>query len=160
MATDRYAWAIETARAVRAGDFAHIDTETLAEELDQMGRSDKRELKNLVRRIIEHLIKLRYIGGPLDAPHWHAEIMGFEQEIEDLLEESPSLRGQLTPDLLQKSYRKALDRLIAEYGEERFQNAPDRSPFSLHEVLPRLTALLKKLVPIRAVDSPRKKSDR
>jgi hypothetical protein len=138
MKTDRYAWTGETARAVRAGDFAHVDRDLLAEELEQMGRSERRELKALAQRIIEHVIKVEHLGG-LDGGrytrHWRAEIVGFQQQLADLIEESPSLKAELTRKLLDATYQKALERLRLEYGDEPFRTAPPRCPFDLDAFL-------------------------
>lgn len=125
--TDYYAWTQDQAARLRAG--LPADQQHIAEELDQMGRSNKRELKNLAQRIMEHLLKISLIGG-LDTQHWKAEMIGFRQQLQDLFEESPSLRNQLTAELLERCYSKALERLRVEYGAERFRFQPDRCPYS------------------------------
>jgi hypothetical protein len=43
---DFCAWSMEQARLLRAGEFAWLDIENIAEELESMGRSDKREIDN------------------------------------------------------------------------------------------------------------------
>ena len=134
MTSDRYAWALETAEAVRAGELARIDRTTLAEELEQLSRADRRELKNLTKRIIEHLIKVRYYGG-INTAHWRGEIGEFQFELEGLLEESPSLKGQLTEDLIQTTYERMLKTVKAKYGEKRFAGAPNLCPFAAADIL-------------------------
>jgi hypothetical protein len=59
---DRHAWAIETARRLRAGEA--VDSAAIAEEIEQLGRSDARELESRVTQILEHLLKLRIVAGP------------------------------------------------------------------------------------------------
>ena len=134
MTSDRYAWALETAQAIRDGELARIDRITLAEELEQLSRADRRELKNLTKRIIEHLIKVRYYGG-INTAHWQSEVWEFQDELEGLLEESPSLKAQLTEALIRTSYERGLRRLRSKYGEKRFAGAPNLCPFTAEDVL-------------------------
>jgi hypothetical protein len=42
---DFYAWTQEQARLLRAGEFSAVDVANLAEEIESIGRSDRRELK-------------------------------------------------------------------------------------------------------------------
>src|SRR5580658_85166 len=97
---DRYAWAIETARRLRAGD--PVDRIAVAEEIEQVGRSDARELDSRVTQILEHLLKLRLMRGAildLNSRGWHASIARQRGEIMSLLDESPSLKRRITVKL-------------------------------------------------------------
>ncbi len=51
---DFYAWTMEQSRLLRSGEISSIDTENIAEELESMGRSDRRELRS--RLIVYSLI--------------------------------------------------------------------------------------------------------
>jgi hypothetical protein len=52
---DFYAWSMEQARLLRAGEFARLDGENLAEELESMGRRDKREVESRLVVLLAHL---------------------------------------------------------------------------------------------------------
>lgn len=72
MTTDRYAWALETAEAVRAGDLDRIDRTTLAEELEQMSRADRRELLKSVK---SKYGEKRFASAPKFCPFTAADIL-------------------------------------------------------------------------------------
>ncbi|AUB83482.1 DUF29 domain-containing protein [Candidatus Thiodictyon syntrophicum] len=65
MATHRYeqdivAWADEQARLLRAGDFTLLDLEHIAEEIEDVGKSERRELKSRMAVLLAHLLKWQY----------------------------------------------------------------------------------------------------
>ena len=57
---DFFAWTQEQARLLRDGELADIDVENLAEEIESMGRSVRRELRNRLALLIMHLLKWRF----------------------------------------------------------------------------------------------------
>jgi hypothetical protein len=57
---DFYAWTVEQGRLLRAGEFSALDAANLAEEIESMGRSDRRELKNRLVVLVMHLLKWRH----------------------------------------------------------------------------------------------------
>jgi len=57
---DFYAWTVEQSRMLRSGEISSIDAENIAEELESMGRSDRRELKNRLVILVMHLLKWRH----------------------------------------------------------------------------------------------------
>jgi hypothetical protein len=60
---DFYVWSSEQARLLRAGDFARLDVGNIAEELESMGRGDKREIDSRLVVLIAHLLKWRLQVG-------------------------------------------------------------------------------------------------
>lgn len=87
-------WTEEQARAIREGRLDAVDREHLAEEIESMGRSDRREVTSRLAVIIQHILKQR-LQPALDGPSWRSTIRTQQKCIADLLEESPSLRGHL-----------------------------------------------------------------
>ena len=69
-----------------------LDWENLAEEIESLGRSQRRELSSQIRRILRHLLKLQ--SSPAGEPRagWGATIREARKEIDNLLRDSPSLR--------------------------------------------------------------------
>ena len=57
---DFFAWTKEQADLLRAGEFARLDIENVAEELEDMGRSIRRELRNRLSILTMHLLKWQY----------------------------------------------------------------------------------------------------
>src|SRR5271168_2524963 len=57
---DFYAWTVEQARLLRSGELSAIDAANIAEEIESMGRSDRRELKSRLIVLLDHLLKWRH----------------------------------------------------------------------------------------------------
>jgi hypothetical protein len=57
---DFYAWANEQAALLRAGRLSEADLEHIAEEIESMGRTEKRELISHLTVLLGHLLKWRY----------------------------------------------------------------------------------------------------
>ena len=130
--TDFYAWTQETARAIREGRWAEIDVPHLAEEVEDMGKSEKRALTSRLELILIHLLKLRFQAEKHTAS-WDLTIKAQRQRVQKLFRENPSLRARLD-DLIEDAYSDA--RLAAAeetgLGEAMF---PEVCPFSAEEVL-------------------------
>jgi hypothetical protein len=132
---DRYQWALETAGRLRGEGFSEVDQIAVAEELEQVAGSDRRELRNRVRQILEHLLKLRLVTGAAaerNQAAWRKEIDRHRDELEELLEESHSLEQLLTADLLEKLYQKA-----ARHFQRDFEIVPSATcPFTWADIQP------------------------
>ena len=61
--TDLVAWAREQADLARRGSVNSLDLANIAEELESMGRSERRALASQIRRLTAHLLKWRYQPG-------------------------------------------------------------------------------------------------
>jgi hypothetical protein len=57
-------WIEKTVGQLKAGDFAEIDLENLIEEVESLGRQEKRELENRLTTLLEHALKRRYVLMP------------------------------------------------------------------------------------------------
>lgn len=110
-------------RAAEAGSNLPLDWHNLAEEIESLGRSQRRELRSLLAIIVEHLLKLQF--SPMIDPRagWIETIGRERRDIEDLLADSPSLRHELESLVafaLQRTAPFVADNLIrrGEAGEE------------------------------------------
>jgi hypothetical protein len=120
---DFCAWTETQAAALRAaaqtGANLPVDWENVAEEIESMGRSDVRELRQRIATIIEHLLKLEF--SPADAPRagWRETVARSRQAVANLLADSPSLAPRV-PALIEAG-REAAAKLVllglAEHGE-------------------------------------------
>jgi hypothetical protein len=81
--------------ARRTGSNQEIDWDNLAEEIEDLGKSVRRELQSQIRRVVRHLLKLQYSAVKEPRRGWTESVVDARAEIEDLLEESPSLRTEL-----------------------------------------------------------------
>jgi hypothetical protein len=116
-AQDFYAWCLRTAVLVREGHWDAIDQEALIEELESLGKSQKRELENRLHVLVMHLLKWQ--AQPqlrLTSPSWASTIREQRRQIALLLRDSPSLRRDV-PTLLAHLYPGARDDAALEMGE-------------------------------------------
>ena len=129
---DFFAWTEEQARLLRAGEFTQLDIANVAEEIDDMGRSIRRELRNRLSVLTMHLLKWRYQPG-YRSRSWSGTISEQREQITELLEESPSLKPVLARDLT-KIYRLAINKALGETGlpEATF---PANCPFTPEQIL-------------------------
>ena len=88
---DFFAWTIEQARLLRAGELSAVDTANIAEEIESMGRSDRRELQSRLVVLIMHLLNWRFQPSARSRS-WSATIEEQRLQIENILSESPSLQ--------------------------------------------------------------------
>ena len=111
---DFYAWTQEQARLLRSGDFSQIDIENVAEELESMGRSDKREIDSRLEILLMHLLKWQVqIRGR--SPSWTATIREQRRRIQKLLRESPSL-GSVVGPMVPEAYLEGREKAAEETG--------------------------------------------
>jgi hypothetical protein len=120
---DFFLWSQAQAEALRAAARSAtnepIDWENVAEEIESLHRSDRRELSSQIGRIIEHLLKLEFSHATDPRGGWSDPIVDARNEIERVLDDSPSLRNQiesLIAEELRRGSRKAA-RELAKYSE-------------------------------------------
>jgi uncharacterized protein DUF29 len=92
---DFCAWAAAQAKLLRAGRLAEADIAHIAEEIEALAKRDRRELASRIRTVIEHQMKLAASPSTEPRAGWEATINRERVEIDELLEESPSLRVAL-----------------------------------------------------------------
>lgn len=132
---DFYAWTREQAAKLRARRLAEIDIEHLAEEIESMGRSEKRELINRLAALMAHLLRWRL---QKDLRHsnlnsWRAAIEEQRLEVVEMLADNPSLRHGLEGHLAD-AYRKAVLQRVRETGLDK-RTFPAVCLFTLEQVL-------------------------
>ena len=124
---DFAAWLEEQASLLRTGQFDALDAGNLAEELEDMGRSQRRELDSRLTVLVAHLLKVQR-QPELHSRSWDLTIAQQRREIQKLLQHSPSLRKAL-PQVMAEAYAAARKLASLETGlpEESFPPALDRS---------------------------------
>ncbi len=91
---DFYAWSRQQADLLRAGKLAQADIEHIAEEIDSMGRAEKRELISRLSVLLLHLLKWQ-CKREKRSPSWWARIRVQRNRIADHLDDNPSLKPLL-----------------------------------------------------------------
>jgi hypothetical protein len=114
--TDYYAWAMETARALRAGRIQDVDLAAAAEEIEDLGKSERRSLHSAVVQLFLHLLKSKYQPN-LATASWQISIEKQRLRIADILDENPSLRPLLKDVMfMAKVYTEAVHDAAVETG--------------------------------------------
>lgn len=131
---DFHAWAIQSAALIRQGRLSELDLEHIAEELESMGASDRRELLNRLQILVMHLLKYQF-QPERQGKSWKLTIVHQRTAIERLLKQSPSLKRLLdNPDEFSDVYRKAVREAALETDLDK-SIFPVDSPYTLENVL-------------------------
>ena len=109
--SDFYGWTQEQAAKLRKllteRTNLDLDFENIAEEIDSMGRSDRRQLVSRLDEIDNHLMKLAFSLAWEPRQQWRNSVTGQRHGIAKLLKQSPSLKPHLQ-DALAEAHEDAL----------------------------------------------------
>ncbi|PZN70566.1 MAG: DUF29 domain-containing protein [Candidatus Methylumidiphilus alinenensis] len=129
---DIAAWAQEQSRLLRAGRFDILDIEHIAEEIEDVSKSEQRELASRMAVLLAHLLKWQF-QPERRGNSWRRTIIAQRKEIAYHLEEAPSLKAKLTDarwfDMV---WSKALAQAASETGLDVF---PEVCPWVTDEIL-------------------------
>lgn len=123
---DFVAWCEETVAKLKTGCLSEIDIDSLIEEIEGLAGRDRRELKNRLRVLISHLLKRIYVKLSDDYRGWELTIREQRRQIQDLLEQSPSL-GNYLIQVFPNCWEEALAEVREDYPQVQF---PDQWMFS------------------------------
>lgn len=112
---DYYLWLMTTINQLRTRQFSSVDLDNLLEELETMGRREKRTIESLLIKLLEHLLKLKCWDNERERNqgHWKGEIRTFRREIKKALKDSPSLKPyilEIFDECYQDARKEASDR--------------------------------------------------
>jgi len=91
--SDYLLWVQETLTKLRARDFENLDLENLIEEIEDLGRSQRKELESRLATLLAHLLKRMYVNMPDCFNSWQNTIAEQRLQIEVLLNNYPSLKS-------------------------------------------------------------------
>lgn len=99
--TDYVAWAEAQAAALRARGAGRnaLDYDNLAEEVADLGKSEIHACESQIANIIEHLLKIEFVGPIQTLPHWRKEVRGFRRQLNRHL--TRTIENRLRPRLAQ-----------------------------------------------------------
>ena len=104
--TDFFAWANEQAALLRSGKLTEADIEHIAEEIESMGRTEKRELVNRLIVLLAHLLKWKF-QPKQRGRSWLLTIKEQRNGVADHLADNPSLKSK-TEEAMKTAYRSAI----------------------------------------------------
>jgi Domain of unknown function DUF29 len=129
---DFYAWTQEQARLLRERRWADLDLDNLVDEVESVGRSDKRQIESRLEVLLAHLLKWKFQPGGRGSS-WIGTIFEQRSRIAGLVEESPSLREFQRQEVF-KSYHAARLSAAKETGIA-LGVFPEECPFTSEQVL-------------------------
>jgi Domain of unknown function DUF29 len=130
--TDIVAWANEQARLIRAGQFDQLDLAHIAEEIEDVGKSEQRELASRMAVLLMHLLKWQF-QPDRKSTSWTRTIREQRKRVLLALKDTPSLSKDLhNPDWLAATWADAVVQAIKETGMGAF---PESCPWSMADVL-------------------------
>jgi Domain of unknown function DUF29 len=130
--SDIVAWADEQAALIRAGRFDKVDIEHVADEVEDVGRSEERELASRMAVLLAHLLKWRY-QPERRGTSWQVTIRAQRQAIARRLLRTPSLKAEFNdPEWLEIVWGDAVGKAAEETGLKDF---PLVCPWSREQVM-------------------------
>ncbi len=129
---DFFEWTRRSAELLRAGRFDKADIGHIAEEIEDMGKRDLKELNSRVQVLVAHLLKCQ-LQPAKRSRSWLSTIVTQRIEIDADLKQSPSLKRKLRSGL-PDNYEKAVQRAIADTGLA-LGIFPAECPFTVDQIL-------------------------
>ena len=108
-----------------------MDLENIAEEIESMGKRDRRSISSYIQNVLLHLLKWRY-QPERRGISWRLSIRNGRHQILNLLDESPSLKSEMDA-FIAKEYPLARENAADETGFP-LTTFPEQCPFSLEQM--------------------------
>jgi hypothetical protein len=129
---DFYAWANEQAALLRAGRLSEADIEHVAEEIESMGKSEKRELVSRLTVLLLHLLKWQFQPSRRGSS-WETSIANTRDDLADHLADNPSLRAHIDAAIA-AAYKRAYREAATETGLGKHA-FPTPCPWSFEQMM-------------------------
>jgi Domain of unknown function DUF29 len=130
--TDFDAWSQAQAQALRAKDWAALDVEHLAEEVEELRKTERKAVRSQLRRLTSHLLKWAHQTGRR-SDSWQTTIEDARRLVADWLDDGRGLVERL-PTLLAEAYPRARREAAKDTGLP-LAAFPDPCPWTVEQVL-------------------------
>lgn len=130
---DFYAWTQTTAESICRGEFGEVDRKHVAEEIADMGKRDRREVRLRLTVLLTHVLKWQAQPELREKSTWRATIIEQRRQLALLFEDSPSLY-QVAVDGLQATYDDAIRDAAAE-TKLQAETFPSMCSYTLDQLL-------------------------
>lgn len=132
---DYYGWTQETVEKLRQGRISEVNMADLIEELEDMGKSEKRELRSRLITLIGHLLKWQY-QADRRVRSWRATIIEQREGVKEVLEDNPSLKPRLE-EFIKQTYPRGVQLAVkeTEIDEGIFPATFEQTGWSWEQVL-------------------------
>jgi Domain of unknown function DUF29 len=129
---DYYLWLSHTAQLICEGKLSEVDTANLIEEIEDMGRSEKRAIESNLVVVLLHLLKYKY-QPERRTNSWKSSIREHRRRLRKAFSASPSLKGYCE-EVFHECYQDGREQ-AADETELPLNTFPPESPFTLDETL-------------------------
>ncbi len=130
---DYYTWTLEQARALREQRTSGLDWANLAEEVEDLGKSERRELQNRLEVLLAHLLKWQF-QPKRRSRSWSATIAVQRVKIRQLLDQNPGLKPSI-PTLLAQAYEPARIEVTSRLSPTVQPQPPKSCPWTFEQVM-------------------------
>jgi len=130
--TDYLKWLNYTIQQIQDQDYDHVDWQNLIEEIEDMGRNERRALESNLIIVFLHLLKWQYQPQKRTGS-WERSIIEHRRRIRKALKESPSLNSYLE-EILLESYTEAVKQAKAE-TKHPISTFPSECPYQLSAII-------------------------
>jgi ribosomal protein L29 len=129
---DIVAWAKEQACLLRSGKLSALDIEHIAEEIEDVGKSEQRELASRMAVLLAHLLKWRY-QPERQSGSWQRTIKEQRKAIARRLKNTPSLKESINDsEWFEDAWGDAISITINEAG---MSSLPELCPWTIENIL-------------------------
>ena len=129
---DFVAWANEQAGLLREGRLSEADIEHIAEEIEAIGKSEKRERVSRLTVLLLHMLKWQHQPA-FRSTSWGLTLEEQRNRLEDHLADNPSLKFGFG-EMIVSAYRNAVLGAARETGQDR-SVFPVVCPWSFDQVI-------------------------
>lgn len=127
-------WTRSQARLLKTGDLENLDIPNLIEEIESLGRSDRRSLKSHLIILLQHLLKKKFQPERKESTNsWNSSISNSRLEINLILDDSPSLKRELNT-MLNVAYTYARKKAALETGIKE-SKLPETCPWTFDDAM-------------------------
>lgn len=129
---DYLQWIQTTLEKIRSGDYVNVDWENLIEEIEDMGRSERKTLKSNLIVVFLHLLKWQF-QPEMRSGSWEGSIIEHRRRIRESIDDSPSLQNYLE-SIFFDCYLQAVKQAKAE-TRLPLETFPQQCPYDLEQVV-------------------------
>jgi Domain of unknown function DUF29 len=132
--SDFYSWSLDQARLLREGQWAQIDRENVAEEIESLGREQFNKLESALRVLLMHILKWDH-QPKRRSRSWMISIKDQRLAINHILADNPGLRPRI-PEAIERAYPRAI---LAAAKETKLDEAifPEAIVYSFEDIMKR-----------------------
>jgi hypothetical protein len=132
--TDFYSWSLEQARLLREGQWARLDRENVAEEIESLGREQFNKLESALRVLLMHMLKWDH-QPKRRSRSWALSIESQRVELEHVIGDNPGLKPRIA-EAMTRAYRRARLEAANETGLDAAV-FPEACPYSFQDITSR-----------------------